>query len=70
MECDASYEHQKLLHEFEEISKQKESEHNKVIEEKDSQIHSYQLKVRMIVIIFLALLKTKTTASNQLLNYT
>ena len=45
MEEDSAFQHQKLLHEFEEMSKVKESEHRRIVEEKDSQIYSFQLKV-------------------------
>uniref|UniRef100_A0A7M5V707 Uncharacterized protein n=1 Tax=Clytia hemisphaerica TaxID=252671 RepID=A0A7M5V707_9CNID len=48
IEEDSAFQHQKVLHEFEETSKVKENEQKRIIEEKDSQIYSYQLKLKMI----------------------
>lgn len=47
IEEDEKFQRQKLFQEFEEMSNQRESDHKILLEEKDSQIYSLQLKVRI-----------------------
>ena len=53
MEEDSVFRHQKALHEFEEMNKEKEEGYKQTLEEKDTEIHSYQLKVLFLSFMLL-----------------